>query len=74
MDRGMQIRHLAEAEHHIAMGARHISNQQLLITDLHLAGEESALARSLLETFRLSQAQHIAHRDLILGELARDPA
>jgi hypothetical protein len=33
----MQLRHLAEAERHIALGAQHISNQELRIADLDLA-------------------------------------
>jgi hypothetical protein len=49
---------------------QHISDQELRIADLDLRGHDSALARSLLETFRLTQAQHVAHRDRILIALA----
>jgi hypothetical protein len=69
--RSMQFRHLAEAERHIALGAQHISSQELRIADLELHGHNSTLARSLLETFRLTQAQNIAHRDQILRELGQ---
>jgi hypothetical protein len=71
MDRSAQLRHLAEAEQHIAGGVKHISNQQLLIADLDFRGQDSTLARSILETFCLMQAQHIAHRDRILRELGQ---
>jgi hypothetical protein len=65
----MQLQHLAEAEQHIARGAQHISDQELRIEDFDHCGHDSTLARSLLETFRLIQVQHIAHRDRILREL-----
>ena len=69
MDRTMQLQHLAQSEQHIARGAKHILNQELRIEDLDRRGRDSTLARSLLETFRLIQAQHIAHRDHIIREL-----
>jgi hypothetical protein len=65
----MQLRHLAEAERHIASGAEHISKQELCIADLDHRGQDSTLARTLLKTFRLLQVEHIAHRDRILREL-----
>lgn len=67
MDRAVQVRHLAQAERHIARGAQNISDQEIRIADLERGGH--TLARSLLETFRLSQAQHIAHLDCMLREL-----
>jgi len=70
MDRLMRLQHLAEAERHIASGDQHISDQELRVAELELLGHNSALARSLLETFRLIQVQHEAHRDHILKELA----
>jgi hypothetical protein len=70
MDRMMRLQHLAQAEAHIARGAQHISDQEMRIADLDLHGHDSALARSLMETFLLTQAQHVAHRDRILVALA----
>jgi hypothetical protein len=70
MDRSMQLQHLAEAEQHIGRGAKHISDQEVLIADLELLGHDTGLARSLLETFRLTQAQHMDHRECILRVLA----
>ena len=71
MNRSMQLRQLAEAERHISRGEQHISSQELRITDLDRRGQDSTLARALLETFLLVQAQHIAHRDHILRELGQ---
>ena len=67
--RNMQLRHLAEAEQHIALGMQHISHQELRLAKFDLRGHDSTLARFLLEAFRITQAQHITHRDHILREL-----
>ena len=69
MDHILQLQHLAEAEQHIVRGAQHVADQELRIADLDRGGHDSRLARSVLETFRLIYAQHIAHRDLIRREL-----
>ena len=71
MDRSIQLQHLAEAERHIARGDYHISEQELRIAEFDARGHDATLARALLETFRLTQAQHVAHRDFILKALAR---
>jgi hypothetical protein len=41
------------------IGAQHI----LRVAELELLGHDSTLARSLLVTFRRTQAQHVTHRD-----------
>jgi len=69
MDRGTQERHLLEAERHIAEGERHIADQEALILDLDAHGHDTALARKLLDSFRATQLQHIAHRDFIVREI-----
>ncbi|WP_407175401.1 hypothetical protein [Bradyrhizobium sp. STM 3562] len=71
MDVSMRLRHLAEAERHIKSGAERISKQELCIADLDYRGQDSMLARTLLKTFCLLQAEHIAHRDRILRELGQ---
>jgi hypothetical protein len=48
MDCSVQLRHLAEAERHIASGVEHIFNQEQRIADLDFRGQDSRLARSLL--------------------------
>jgi hypothetical protein len=65
----MQLRHLVEAEQHIAIGERHVADQERRVAELELHGYDTTAARSLLSAFRLSQAQHIAHRERILREL-----
>jgi hypothetical protein len=45
------------------IGAQHISKQELRVAELELLGHDSTLARSLLVTFRRTQAQHVTHRD-----------
>jgi hypothetical protein len=70
MDRSTQLRHLAAADRHIEHGERIITDQERLIEELNVRGHDSKLARSILETFRQTQAQGIDHRDLILRELA----
>jgi hypothetical protein len=69
MDRSIQLEHLAQAEQHIAKGDQHIHEQELRIAAMELRGHDLTMARSLLETFRLLQVQHVAHRDLILRKL-----
>ena len=70
MDRNAQLRHLAAAERHVQLGERCILDQERCIEELDLHGHDSNLARSVLETFRQTQAQHVGHRDQILKELA----
>jgi hypothetical protein len=69
MDRSMELRHLAEAEEHISKADRHLSEQELRVADLECLGHDTTLACVLLETFRLTLAQHVAHRDHILRDL-----
>jgi hypothetical protein len=70
MDRSNQLRHLATAERNIARGERNIFDQELRVEELDVRRHDSTLARSVLETFRQTQAKHIAHRDQILKQLA----
>ncbi|MBO4227573.1 hypothetical protein [Bradyrhizobium neotropicale] len=69
MDRNIQLRHLEQAEQHVRRGEKHIADQEQRIADLELLGHNTKSARSLLQTFRLVQAEHVAHRDRILKAL-----
>jgi hypothetical protein len=71
MDRGMIADQLAMAEGHVAEGDFHIVRQLVIIARLQGMQLPSALAEQLLETFRASQAQHVADRDR-LKELLND--
>lgn len=65
----MHMRHLAEAEQAVADGARHLVEQERRVAKLRSDGHDVKRAEELLATFQETQAQHIAHRDLILREL-----
>ena len=65
----MQLRHLEEAERHIAQGLRHIADQERLVAHLEQGCHDTAQARRLLDNFHATQVQHVAHRDHILREL-----
>jgi hypothetical protein len=72
MNRAMHLRHLEQAERHVAEGERHLTKQEERVSKM-TGGWDMVLARKLLETFRVSQQQHIAHRDMILRELEVSP-
>lgn len=65
----MELRHLEQAERHIAEGYRHIFEQEDRVADLAGKGHDTTEARKLLDNFYASQALHIAHRDMIRREL-----
>jgi hypothetical protein len=69
MDFVRQLQHLAEAEAHVERGAKHIFDQEMRIAQFEVRGQDSGLARAILETFRRTQAQYVAHRALLLREL-----
>ncbi|MDA9545132.1 hypothetical protein ACM43_11860 [Bradyrhizobium sp. CCBAU 45321] len=59
MDRAMQLRHLKEAERHIAQGKRHIFEQEGRIGFMVRQGYDTGEARKLLDNFKASQMQHL---------------
>jgi hypothetical protein len=69
MDRKMELDHLARAEKTVALGERHIEREEQMIADLDRAGHDTRQARALLATYRLMQAEHIAHRNRLLEML-----
>ena len=71
MDRKMELDHLALAEKAIAEGDRHIDREEQMIADLDRGGHDTRLARETLATLRRMQAEHVAHRNLILEMLQR---
>jgi hypothetical protein len=73
MDRAMLQRLLTQAERHVAQGVKHIADQEQIVADLGRSGHDTKEARKLLDNFYASQAQHIAHRDRILRQLAQAP-
>lgn|SRR5438876_6610812 len=73
MDKAMALAHLALAERHIARGYEHLASQTRIVANLENAGHDTAMAQSLLETFRDIQRIHLADRDRIKRELAAFP-
>ena len=69
MDRRRQLQHLEQAERHLLRGEQNVSDQEQRIADLEQHGNDTTLARALLETFLSTQTQFVAHRDQILREL-----
>lgn len=70
MSRAMQIRHLEQAERHVALGVKHIADQERIIAKMTRLGYDTTQATQLLTNFHASQALHVAHRDRIVLELA----
>ncbi|MGV7218554.1 hypothetical protein, partial [Bradyrhizobium sp. UFLA05-112] len=73
MDRAIRLAELAEAEKRVALGERHIVQQEQRIAELDRDGHDTRDAFALLDTFRQTQVQHVAHRDFILIRLGQAP-
>ena len=67
----MLLRHLAQAERHVALGAEHIRRQDTLIEETRRDGHAIQQAEQLLVEFEDLQARHVAHRDRLTAELTR---
>jgi hypothetical protein len=74
MDRGLELAHLAVAEKAVNLGERHILQQEARVAELDRDGHDTAQALATLAIFRKNQAEHVAHRDLILKMLQEDAA
>ena len=70
MDREILLRHLAQAEQHVAEGKAHIAKQQRMIVEFERDGHDATEAVCLLETFVLLQQSREEHRARILDELS----
>jgi hypothetical protein len=69
MDRAALLQHLAQAEHHVAEGRRHLARQEELIAELDRDGHDTTEARKLLATLRATQALHQEDVERLLGQL-----
>ena len=69
--RALLVQHLEQAERAVTEGERHLAEQEERLAELWRDGHDVTQAESLLKVFRETQAQHIAHRDLLLKELAQ---
>jgi hypothetical protein len=70
MDRGMLVRHLAQAEQHVAEGGDHIARQRRIIDELASSNHDLKAAQELLVLFENMQTSHLADRDGLRAELA----
>jgi hypothetical protein len=64
------VRHLAQAEEHVAQGAMHIARQREIVDQLARDGHDNRLAAELLSTFESTQANHLADLARLRKELA----
>ena len=74
MDRARILRHLAEAEDHVAEGQTRLNRQREIVAELERDGHDSAMARELLRQFESVQAMHIAGLARVTRELAETPS
>jgi hypothetical protein len=74
MDRGWLSEHLLRAERHIEEGRARVEKQRLLVERLSRGGHGAMAitAAEILAGFEKLLAAHIADRDKILEELARN--
>jgi len=71
MDKLIVSDHLAQVERHVAMGAKTIERQRVLIRRLEERGIDTTFACDLLLQFEEMQLLHVADRERLLGELRR---
>jgi hypothetical protein len=69
MHREIATKNLVQAEQIIALGLKHIADQEARIKCLD--GDDLANAEGLLNTFRQLQALHVEHRDRLQRELGK---
>ena len=74
MDRDMEMAHLVIAEKAVAEGERHIVLEEQRIADLDRHGHDTKLALATLAVFRKMQAEHVAHRNLLVKILGQNAA
>jgi len=69
MDRKMLVRHLAQAERHVAAGEHHLERQRRVVAKRLREGFDDREAMNLLMEFERLQAMHVADRDRLRQEL-----
>jgi hypothetical protein len=72
MDRATLERRLANANKHIAEGARHVAQQKALVQGMERQGRDSSTSKQLLQTFEETLRLHMADRDKLLRDLDAD--
>lgn len=72
MERAVLLRHLAQAERHIAEGEQRLIHQRAVIRELEQDGHRTGSARALLAALEQTQALHFADRERLRAELAHE--
>src|SRR5690349_1063267 len=72
MNRELLEKGLAEAEHRVAMAARHLAYQLEFVARLERDGRDPSQAMHLLQEFEELQALHMADRAKILSSYRAD--
>ena len=62
----MELDHLTIAEKAVREGERHSDREEQMIADLDRAGHDTKQAVASLAVLRRMQAEHVAHRNLLL--------
>jgi hypothetical protein len=57
------IQHLRQAEEHVRLGQKHLTNQRRIVTELGGAGHDAAAALKVLATIEAMYAVHVADRN-----------
>jgi hypothetical protein len=69
MDRKTLVRHLAQAERHVAAGQHHLERQRRVVAKRQREGFDDREAMDLLMEFERLQAIHVADRNRLRLEL-----
>jgi hypothetical protein len=66
VDRETEKRHLAEADRHIVIAERNITEQRLQVDRLGQDGHDTRLAQKTLEQFEATLAVMVENREIII--------
>jgi hypothetical protein len=69
MNRGWLEKALAYAERHVVIGEQHIADLRHYIDRLSRDGRNAGHATEVLNTFELTHATRVRHRDRLLAEI-----
>jgi hypothetical protein len=71
MDRQDELLRLGEADRHIAVAERNITEQQCRLEKLRADGHDTKLAEQMLTDFQINLQTLNEHRDLIIKTIAQ---
>jgi hypothetical protein len=71
MDRAAEVRRLNEADSHIAIGERNVTQQRLIVDQHRARGQDAREAERLLAMLEQSLEAYQEHRQLIVEMIAQ---